>query len=360
MDFLRTFFQHSLSIIIEGSFIVLLVVVLNIIAKQIVKNIYRQSQKIGGNFFRSDFISRVLKPIRVMIWLTGFCYLLYIFIVRLQMENDFQASFRQFRNIIVIICSTWLCFEIKKQFQHSWLQRTSHLGKKPDKAKINLMSKLASILILLVASLIILDTLGVHIGALLALGGVGGLTLGLAAKDMFANFFGGFMVHITKPFHVGDEIHTLDQSTYGIVEHIGFYLTRLRGRDKRPFYAPNSMFTQQIIVNASRMSHRRIDQIVGIRYDDFKVLEKIIDDIRSFLKVCPHIAQDQLQVVDFIEFGDYSLKIRIYTFTKTTIFKEWMEAQQDVLIEVGRIIERHGAEIAFPTSTLHLNNNSSN
>lgn len=360
MDFLKTFFQHSLSIIIEGSFIILLVVVLNIIAKQIVKNIYKQSQKIGGNFFRNDFTPRVLKPVRVMIWLTGFCYLLYIFVVRLQMENDFQTSFRQFRNLIVVICSTWLCFEVKKQFQYSWLQRATYKGKRPDKAKVNLMSKLLSILILLVASLVILDSLGVHIGALLALGGVGGLTLGFAAKDMFANFFGGFMVHITKPFSVGDEIHTLDQSTYGIVEHIGFYLTRIRGRDKRPFYAPNSMFTQQIIVNASRMSNRRIDQTIGIRYDDFSVLDKIVDDIQALLKNSPHIAQDQLQVVNFFEYGDYSLNIRIYTFTVTKVFKEWMKVQQDILIEVGKIIERHGAEVAFPTSTLHLNSNSSN
>lgn len=360
MDFLKNFLHHSLGVIIEGSFIILLIITLNIIAKQIIRNIYRQSKKYEGNFLKEDFVSKVLKPLRVMIWLIGLTYLTYIFIVRFNLESQCEMGFRQFRNIVIIVCSTWLCFEVKKQLQYSWIERSTYLGKKPDKAKLNLISKLVSISIIIVSGLIILDTLGVHIGALLALGGVGGLTLGFAAKDAFSNFFGGFMVHITKPFSVGDWIHTVDEKMQGTVEHIGFYLTKIRGFDKRPFYVPNSLFSSQIIVNATRMTNRRIKKFVGVRYDDFGVIEKIINDIRSHLQDNPHIDDNQHQLVDFVEYEPSSLNILIYTFTKTIVWKEWLQVQQDVLIEVGKIIERHGAEIAYPTSTLHLNNKNRN
>jgi len=146
----------------------------------------------------------------------------------------------------------------------------------------------------------------------------------------------------------------------GTVEHIGFYLTKVRGFDKRPFYVPNTFFSSQVIVNASRMTNRRIKKFVGIRYDDFNVIEKIIEDIRKYLQENPNIDDNQHQLVDFVEYAPSSLNILIYTFCKSKIWKEWLQVQQDVLIEVGRIIERHGAEIAYPTSTLHLNNKNLN
>ena len=104
------------------------------------------------------------------------------------------------------------------------------------------------------------------------------------------------------------------------------------------------------------MSNRRIKTTIGVRYDDFHVIEAIVDDIRTMLKEDPEIDDKQVQLVDFIEFGASSLNILLYAFTKTIVWKEWLQAQQNVLIAVGKIIEKHGAEIAYPTSTLHINN----
>ncbi|MCH9632924.1 MAG: Low conductance mechanosensitive channel YnaI [Chlamydiae bacterium] len=356
MDFLRNFLQKSLGVILEGAFILILIVALTVVAKHIIQNVYKHSKKRKGSLFMENFTVRLMRPIKVMIWLVGLSYLGYIFVVRLQLQNSFQSSFGQFRNLVIIVCSTWLAFEIKKQLIHSWFQRNKYSGVPPDKAKIGLVSKLVSSTLMILAVLVTLSTLGVHIGALLTLGGIGGVTLGFAAKDVFANFFGGFMLHITRPFDIGDWIHSLDAKMQGTVEHIGFYLTRVRGFDKRPFYVPNSMFSSQITVNATRMTNRRIRTTVGIRYDDFHVIEPIVKDIRSMLKENKDIDDNQAQLVNFKEFGPSSLDIEIYTFTKSRVWKEWLQIQQDVYIGVGKIIEKHGAEIAFPTSTLHINN----
>ncbi len=354
-QFLREFLHPSLGIMIEEGFILLLVIVLNIVVRYVVHRIYQQSKKLKENFLKSNFVQRIIKPIHLMIWLLGLSYMVYIAIVQLPMVSDLSAAFAQFRRLVIIGGFTWLFVEAKKQFQYSWMKRLLYSGKTPDHAKINLLSKLASFTIFVVAMLIILDTLGIHIGALIALGGVGGLALGFAAKDVFANFFSGFMLHITRPFQIGDWIHTLNKETEGTVEHIGFYLTCLRSFDKRPFYVPNSLFSSQIIVNASRMTNRRIYQTVGVRYEDFDVVEKIVNEIREMLKNNSKIDSSQHLLVDFVEYAPSSLNILIYTFTKSIVWKEWLEAQQQVLLEVGRIIQKNGAEIAFPTTTVHLN-----
>ena len=356
MEFLQNVLQSSLSLIIEGGVIVLIAFALMIISKQIIQNIYKQSLKRKQQLLREDFIRKMMRPIYWTIWLVVAAYLIYLFVVRLQPENEFEQGFNQFRNILVILGVTWFSFVVKNQSLHSFNQRVKYSGKIQDREKSLLVSKLLSITIILIAALIVLDTLGVRIGALLALGGVGGLTIGFAARDVFANLFSGFMLHVTKPFSVGDWVHNLDSSMEGIVEHIGFYLTRIRGLDKRPFYVPNSQFASQITVNATRMTNRRIKKIIGIRYDDFHVLEPIIHDLREMLQRNPQIDHDLHQLVDFVEYDESSLNIQIYTFTNTTAFKDFLQVQQDLLVEAGRIIEKHGAEVAYPTSTLHINN----
>jgi MscS family membrane protein len=72
------------------------------------------------------------------------------------------------------------------------------------------------------------------------------------------------------------------------------------------------------------------------------------------LKAHPAIDQNQTMYVRFINYGDYTLDIQIYTFTKTTDWVAFMEIQEDVLLKVGEIVTEHGAEIAFPTQTIEV------
>nr|HQT27641.1 mechanosensitive ion channel [Burkholderiales bacterium] len=68
----------------------------------------------------------------------------------------------------------------------------------------------------------------------------------------------------------------------------------------------------------------------------------------------PEIDATQTLIVNFNTFGPSSLDIFIYTFTRTTDWIHYHEVKQDVLLRMAEIIDRHGAEIAFPTNTVHL------
>ena len=207
---------------------------------------------------------------------------------------------------------------------------------------------------MLLATLVALQTLGFSVSGVLAFGGVGGIAVGFAARDLLANFFGGFMIYMDRPFSVGDWVRSPDRNIEGTVEKIGWRLTVIRTFDKRPLYVPNSTFTSIAVENPSRMSHRRIYETIGVRYDDAAKLQGIINDVIDMLKKHPEIDDSQTLIVNFNQFAASSLEFFVYTFTHTTNWVKYHEVKQDVLFKIYNIITEHGAECAFPTSTVHL------
>ena len=182
----------------------------------------------------------------------------------------------------------------------------------------------------------------------------GGLAVGLAAKDLLSNFFGAFFLYLDRPFCVGDWIRSPDREIEGTVEEIGWRLTKIRTFDKRPLYVPNGLFTTMSIENPSRMSNRRIKETVGIRYDDIGSMDAITADVKKMLREHPEIDTSHTLMVNFNAFAPSSCDFFIYTFTKTTVWTDYHAIKQDVLLKVAAIVAAHGAEIAFPTSTIHV------
>lgn len=223
-----------------------------------------------------------------------------------------------------------------------------------DYTTVNAVSKLSRAVVIITAVLIAMQSLGYSISGVLAFGGVGGIAVGFAAKDLLANFFGGFIIHLDRPFKVGDWVRSPDRNIEGVVEHIGWRLTTLRTFDMRPLYVPNAAFTTIAVENPSRMRNRRISETIGIRYADVSQMGDIVADIRSMLENHDDIDTDQTLIVNFVAFNASSLDIMVYTFTKTTKWVEFHEVKQDVLLQISSIIEGYGAEVAFPTRTLHL------
>lgn len=223
-----------------------------------------------------------------------------------------------------------------------------------DYTTVNAVSKLSRAVVIITAVLIAMQSLGYSISGVLAFGGVGGIAVGFAAKDLLANFFGGFIIHLDRPFKVGDWVRSPDRNIEGTVEHIGWRLTTIRTFDKRPLYVPNAAFTTIAVENPSRMSHRRISETIGIRYADVREMATIVSEIRSMLENHEDIESDETLIVNFLAFNASSLDIMVYTFTKTTQWVKFHEVKQDVLLKISDIIESHGAEVAFPTRTLHV------
>ncbi|SVD04927.1 uncharacterized protein METZ01_LOCUS357781, partial [marine metagenome] len=223
-----------------------------------------------------------------------------------------------------------------------------------DVTTANAVGKLLRISVIITAVLTILQTLGVSISGVLAFGGVGGIAVGFAAKDLLANFFGGLMIYLDRPFAVGDWIRSPDREIEGTVEHIGWRLTIIRTFDYRPLYVPNSVFATIALENPSRMLNRRIYETIGLRYDDVAKVQTIVDDVKQMLQEHPEIDTSKTLMVNFNAFGPSSLDFFIYTFTRTTNWIDYHGIKEQVLLKVYEIIDKHGGEIAFPTQTLYI------
>jgi MscS family membrane protein len=225
-------------------------------------------------------------------------------------------------------------------------------GKALDPTTVHALAKLLRLSAVISAVLIAMPTLGIEITALLAFGGVGGIAVGFAAKDLLANFFGGLMIYLDRPFALGDWIRSPDREIEGTVETIGWRLTVVRTFDKRPLYIPNSVFNTLSLENPSRMSNRRIKETIGIRYKDSEKMEGIVRDVKAMLEAHEEIDPKQTLIVNFLSYGPSSLDFFIYTFTKTTNWVRFHEIKQDVLLKIVEIVHSHGADFAFPTTTI--------
>ncbi|MDF4886644.1 mechanosensitive ion channel family protein, partial [Vibrio parahaemolyticus] len=212
----------------------------------------------------------------------------------------------------------------------------------------------ARLFFITVGILTVMQAFGLSLSGLLTFGGVGGLIVGLAAKDLLSNFFGGLMIYFDRPFKVGDWIRSPDRQIEGTVERIGWRMTIIRTCDKRPLYVPNSVFSSIVVENPSRMLNRRIYEKIGLRYDDAEKMPQIITAVKEMLKNHKDIDARQTLIVNFDTFGPSSLHFFIYTFTKTVNWVRYHEVKQDILLKVINIIKEHDADIAFPTQTLKL------
>jgi len=228
------------------------------------------------------------------------------------------------------------------------------LDKGNDPTTVQLVGKVTKLTLTILIVLPIFQILGISISGMLAFGGMGGLIVGMAAKDLLANFFGSIMIYLDRPFKVGDWIRSPDRNIEGTVEKIGFRLTVIRTFDKRPLYVPNSVFTNISVENPSRMKNRRIKETIGVRYEDAKKLPLILDDVRTMLEQHDDIDANQTLIVNLNSFAASSLDFFIYTFTKTTNWVEYHHIKQDVMLQVLNIIHKHEADCAFPTQTLHI------
>jgi MscS family membrane protein len=290
------------------------------------------------------------KPAAAFVWLEG------IFWAAEVAYRYSGAEIFTYNNIVLHIGILWLIAWTAIRFVREFEEiAVSNRVKRPmDLTTVSALGKLARAVIILTVALIVMQTLGYSISGVLAFGGIGGIAVGFAAKDLLANFFGGAMVYMDRPFKVGDWIRSPDRDIQGTVERIGWRLTTIRTFDQRPLYVPNSIFTSISVENPSRMLNRRIYQVIGIRYADISVMGSITDEVREMLENHEEVDADQIIMANFEKFGPSSLDFFVYCYLKTTNWAKYHAVLQEVLLRISEIIMAHGAKVALPASTLHF------
>lgn len=357
----KSFFQQLVDLLRPDDYPwlweVFLVVFLTLLASYMVRFVFRRLElefKKTSNIWDDAIFEAGRKPAFYMVWLLGASWV--IDIIRVESDAHIFNIMAPVRDVLVIIILSWFLVRLIKGVE-AQLIKIEVSDNSVDAATITALGKLLRTAVSITTVLVVLQTLGFSISGVLAFGGVGGIAIGFAAKDLLANFFGGLMVYLDRPFVIGDWIRSPDKQIEGTVEYIGWRQTRIRTFDKRPLYVPNSTFAQIAVENPSRMLNRRIYETIGLRYDDAAQVGSIVEAVRGFLSEHPDIDTEQTLIVNFNAFGPSSLDFFIYTFTKTTDWVKFHEIKQSVLLSILDIIADHGADVAFPTRTLKLDDN---
>ena len=297
-------------------------------------------------------------PLRVYVWVIGANYLLITLLTDMQHWLDWPKPspiFERTFSAITILAVLWFTLRFLGRAEQHFIRSISRKKEsKLDSNSVRVISRIMMIFIGIVATITVLGVYKVPLAGLLTFSGVGGAAIAFSSKDILANFAGGFLIYFNRHFAVGDWIYSPDKNIEGTVEYIGWRLTCIRSFDKRPIYVPNALFNNIVVVNASRMTNRRINKNFGVRYDDAQKLHKIIPAVEAMLNEHPDIDHDLLTMAYLTDFSGSSIGFSIYTFTKTTVWKDYQHIQNDVMLRVEKIIIDHGAECAFPTTTLHV------
>ena len=311
------------------------------------------SKNVSSN--KSPYISAVITsarlPLSLSVWMMALGWILNL--TQATINLPILLAIPLIQRLAIIILLAWFVISfISGSYRN--LQENNFKNSSLNANSAEVLYKLSHLVIIVAFSLTFLQSAGISVSGLLAFGGVGGLAVGLAAKDMLTNLFGGLVLYLDRPFHVGEKIKIIGSDVEGWVEDIGWRKTRIRNYSRQPIYVPNAFFGNSAVINPSRISNRPIKQLIGLRYQDMVNIQKITKDIHNYIKNNTEIDKQRAIEVRFIEYGTSSLDILIYCFAACTEYEDLLRIQEDILLNTGSIIRSHGADIAFPTRTLEI------
>lgn len=187
---------------------------------------------------------------------------------------------------------------------------------------------------------VIAEELGIKATSLVAILGSVGLALSLAMEKTLANFAGGVMVLLLKPFKAGDFISTPDGD--GTVDSIGLVYTTLVTVDNQRINIPNSNMTSNVVTNVTGVEKRKLILNVGISYS--ADLKKAKELLQGLLEAHPGVMKEEevMVVVDSLEESRVNLSVRGWTKTE-----DYWQTRWDLLEEIKLTFDREGIEIPY-------------
>ena len=246
-----------------------------------------------------------------------------------------------FTAILIIAIGFWIASKVTGLIRKS-LEKT-HFTLSLRKVFGDIVSVLLKVLVVLIA----MNTAGIEITSIVALLGGLAVGIGMALQGSLANFAGGLLILLFKPYRIGDFIESLDKA--GTVEEISLLQTILLTPDMRTVILPNGAVFNNPIINFSKYSVRRVEIGIGISYaDDFDQVKEVLMQV---FKSEPLMLDDKGYVLEINEFGDNSVNLAMYGYTKTENF---LQAKWNLNRATKKALDANGFSIPFPQRDIHV------
>ena len=243
--------------------------------------------------------------------------------------------------LVVLIVGLWIVNRVVK-LTLAAMERTDT---EPTLAKF--LSSLVSVGLKALLLISVASMVGIETTSFIAILGAAGLAVGLALQGSLANFAGGVLVLLFKPYKVGDFVEA--QGVAGSVAEIQIFNTVIKTGDNKVIIVPNGAISNGIITNYSAESTRRVDFVFGIGYDDDiarakDVLDRLFnDDDRVFSDPAPMIVVSEL--------GDSSVNITVRAWAQAS---DYWGLYFGMTERVKLTFDQEGISFPFPQRDVHM------
>lgn len=237
--------------------------------------------------------------------------------------------------ILIWIIGSWIIKVIMKGIKHT--MEKSNYEESLKKFLLNLLGWTFKILLILG----VLSVVGFEPTSFAAIIAAAGLAVGMALQGSLANFAGGVLLMLFKPFKVGDLIEA--QGEIGVVKEIEIFTTKLTGLSNREIIIPNGALSNGNIINYSSEGTRRVDLVFGVSYDsDIKQTKEILMKV---LTSHPKVLKDPTPTVNVMELADSSVNFATRPWCKT---EDYWNVYFDITEQVKEALDSAGIEIPYP------------
>lgn len=310
-------------------------------AKCIIKLLLKIANKTKTNF-DNLLINSFEKPAKILIIGLSIWAAISVFNLPTVFYNFFYLALRTFFIVIVF----WFLYRSSDCIVWIFERYLNKTDKNISPVLNGVLRKSLKFIIVILEIFMIIKEWGYDISGLIAGLGVGGLAFSLAAKDAASNLLGSITIMSDKTYNIGDWIQA--DKIEGTVEDIGFRSTKIRTFSDALISVPNSIMSNEPITNWSKMGKRRVNFNLQIPLDTTaEKIETLLSKLKEMLNNHDDINKD-LIVVNLDGFGEATLQIMIYYFTKTTSWVTYLKVSEDVNIKVLRIFEETGVSIIPP------------
>jgi len=252
-----------------------------------------------------------------------------------------EYSGRVLLAIIVLLIGLWIIKRIVKTVS----KRMEH--REVDESLQPFLRSLISALLRIMLFISVASMLGVEMTSFVAVLGAAGLAIGLALQGSLANFAGGVLILLLKPFRVGDFIDT--GSHQGTVREIQIFYTYITTFQNQEVIIPNGDLSNNAVKNFSYHDTRRLDMLFGIGYgDNMDKAKGLIEDI---VKADDRVLDKPPYQIFIESLGDSSVNIKVRMWTKNeNYWNIWLEMSE----KVKKAFDSNDVTIPFPQRDVHL------
>ncbi|MBA3539183.1 MAG: mechanosensitive ion channel family protein [Deltaproteobacteria bacterium] len=222
-----------------------------------------------------------------------------------------------------------------------------------SRSLMTLVGRISKVVVIVIAGIGLLSSMGLPVASLLAGLGIGGIALAFGAQKTVENLFGAVALGIDQPLREGDFVR-VEADVLGTVEEVGLRSTRIRTLDRTVVSLPNGRLADMRIETFALRDRCRLSASFGVVYATTAAqLREVLAGFERVLRAHPSIWPDDV-IVRFAQFGDSALVIEVMAWFLTGDWGQFRTYRQEVLIDFMDVVERAGTSFAFPTRTLHL------